>query len=73
MTSAFKTGIAEGLAVLYSVDYADAITYNGAAIYGFLDRTPFQGANSVSYAARLQVRVSDVPAPAYRDYGRLRN
>ena len=65
----FADETARAMATWFGADMTDAVTYNGVALRGHADfgsdldhRT-----GSVMARATLQVKVADVPAPAYRD------
>lgn len=56
---------AKALEKWFDPEFADLITYNGADIYGHVS---YGGRNApTALHATLTVKVSDVPAPAYRD------
>ena len=62
----FKDAINGALDDLYNADFGDQVTYDGAPMIGFIEYVPEVGAKGSRYAARLQVRRTDVPVPAYR-------
>ncbi|MEE4112713.1 MAG: hypothetical protein V2I40_07855 [Desulfobacteraceae bacterium] len=62
----FSDAIANALGVWFGSEYAETITYDGADISALV--TYGGGStNSVAETAVIEVKVSDVPAPAYRD------
>jgi hypothetical protein len=64
----FDEALANAAAAWYGDDLAEALTYNGDSVAGHIERTGGeQGPEVRRQTAKLHVRKSQVPAPAYRD------
>lgn len=58
--------ISHSLGLWFSADYADTVIYNGTQIYGHVEYGA-GGSGANAKHAVLEVQVSDVAEPAYRD------